>query len=212
MKHTHNLFFAEKRLAYNLGNSPKLSSSAEKVPSSVCKKADARYFSVIKKVGKLSAASFQKKFEKSTLPAKAKKAAIEEVNKTKFLYPTQEAFDAQVTKVSKKLIKLIIKDSKIKSSDLPNLIDEAQDGIKVAAQDAAGFQSSGSSNINTNTTRNAQFKNIVSNMNGKVSKTQLLQVVKNYKKIATTGINIAINRKINIPRKIKKHMTTALNA
>ena len=60
----------------------------------------------------------------------------------------------------------------------------------------------------------AQYKGIVSKMNGSVPKAKLLYVAKNYKSIATNGVDTAITKNTQgmVQAKIRKHMTTALNA
>lgn len=212
MLNTHNLIFSEKRLAY-VDKPPvkryDIANAKLELPKNVCKQADKRYFSIIKKAGRLPRSTFQKRLKKSALPKEAKKAAIKEVTKTKYLYPTQKAFDAKVKKVAKKLVELAGTE-KIKSSDLSNLRDGAQDAIKFTAEQTAGFDSS--SDMSVAKSRIAQYKGIVSKMNGKVPKNNLLRVVKDYKKIALNGIDYAIGKKMKLQSKFKRHMTAALNA
>jgi hypothetical protein len=214
MKNTHNLFFSEKRFIYmnGLSTAPR---GVEKVPTSVCKKADSRYFNMIKNAGKLNARKFQKRLKRSVLPKEVKKAAIKKVTETKFLYPTTKAFNAKVAKVAKKLLKLVKNDNmKIKPDAVDDLRAQAQSDIKTAAQKAAGFNEASSEDITVSTNRMAQYKGIVSQMNGKVSKTKLLYVAKNYKAIAVDGVDAAITRNTQgmVQAKIRKHMTKALNA
>lgn len=212
------LIFAEKRFIFRSGGEGGIEASqrsAEKVPENICKKADSRYFNIIKKAGTLKADSFQKRLNTSVLPKEVKKAAIAEVTKNKFLYPTKEAFDAKVAKVSKNLLQLIKKDNlNITPEAVNDLRAQAQGDIKRTAQKEAGYQENSSDDISVSTNALSQYKGIISQMNGKVSKAKLLTVAKNYKNIAVEGVDAAISRNTQgmVQSKINKHMTTALNA
>lgn len=212
------MLFSENRLIYRggpKGGPESAGSSAEKISPRICKQADAKYFNVINKVGKLSAKKFEKRLKGAVLPKAVKKAAKAEVEKTKYLYPTKEALEAKINKVAASLLQLINKEG-ITLQHLDDLRGQAQGDIKRTAQKEAGY--SGDTTSDTEATIGTggmtRYKGIISKMNGKVPKQNLLKVAKGYKKIAIEGLDsaIATNAKVVIENKIKKHMTTALNA
>lgn len=210
-----NIMFSEQRLIFRSGGGETLPPKVEKVPESVCKKADKRYFDIIKKAGKISSGVLQKRLERGVIPKQVKKAAEQEVNKTKFLYPTAKAYDAKVNKVARALFSKVKTEVKIQSSKLADVRGQIQTDIKKAAQKEAGYSETGSDDMTVSTGgRMATFKNIVSSMNGKVPKNKLLYVAKNYKQVAVNGVDNGVYEeyKVQIDLSIRRNMTDALNA
>jgi len=212
-----NYLFSEKRFAFMAppGLRETVTGGAEKIPESVCKKADKKYFGIIKKAGKLSTRVLKKRLNNGVIPKQVKKAAEREVNKTKFLYQTPAAFKAKVSKVARALLAKVKAEVKISRAKLINTRGQIQTDIKKTAQKEAGYSATGSDDMSVSMGgRMATFKNIVSSMNGKAPKNKLLYVAKNYKKVATDGVDNGIYEeyKVTIDRSIKRNMTAALNA
>lgn len=210
MKNAHNLFFSEKRLAYNnpekrrptlkntLQGTSKLSPMKEKLAN---RKVNKTILTTIKK----SRRRIEKKFRKGELVNYVKKRAEKKL-RAKYK-GTYDLFKGKNEKIIAKTVKIFQK-RKMTLPDIGDLKLSSVDNFSKAVQKFAGYTLplDSSSEVGTgkakkisgiDTRQIAPHMNLISKMNGKVPVPKLIKITQNSNKLMDKAVGQAIYKSYN---------------